>query len=222
MLTTLAVVVSVGFTVGVLVTTSGLRSTFDNLSEDIYEGVDLAVRPALVFGQQGESGTLVDSGLLDDVRSVDGVAAAIGTVTEFNVIPITAEGKAVTFSGQGPPEIGVGWPDDESIGTYEIWPDGVSRPPTGSEEFVMDADTADENGFEVGERYRVSHSRRHRNLHAGWPFPLWQQRQRHRGRADLGVGHRDRPAVAPQRRAATTASSSDWSPIPRRRRLRQP
>ena len=154
MLTTLAVVVSVGFTVGVLITTSGLRSTFDNLSEDIYEGVDLAVRPALVFGQRGESGTQVDPGLLDDVRSVDGVAAAVGTVIEFNVIPITADGEAVELFG--PPQIGIGWPDDDSLGALEVWPDGVSRPPSGPDEFTMDADTANENGFEVGERYRVS------------------------------------------------------------------
>lgn len=154
MLTTLAVVVSVGFTVGVLVTTSGLRSTFDNLSEDIFQGVDLSVRPELVFGERGESGTLVDPELLDDVRSVEGVAAAVGTVVEFNVVPITADGEAVEIFG--PPQIGIGWPDDESLGALEVWPDGVSRPPSGPDEFAMDANTADENGFEVGQRYRVS------------------------------------------------------------------
>ena len=154
MLTTLAVVVSVGFTVGVLVTTSGLRSTFDNLSEDIYQGVDLSVRPELVFGERGESGTQVNPELLDDVRSVDGVAAAVGTVVEFNVVPITADGEAVEIFG--PPQIGIGWPDDDSLGALEVWPDGVSRPPSGPDEFAMDADTASDNGFEVGQRYRVS------------------------------------------------------------------
>lgn len=154
MLTTLAVVVSVGFTVGVLVTTSGLRSTFDNLSEDIFEGVDLSVRPELAFGDRGESGTLVDPELLDDVRSVDGVAAAVGTVVEFNVVPITADGEAVELFG--PPQIGIGWPSDDSLGALEVWPDGISRIPSGPDEFAMDADTADENGFLVGEHYRVS------------------------------------------------------------------
>ncbi|MXZ78000.1 MAG: FtsX-like permease family protein [Acidimicrobiia bacterium] len=154
MLTTLAVVVSVGFTVGVLVTTSGLRSTFDTLSEDIFEGVDLSVRPELAFGDRGESGTLVDPELLDDVRSVDGVAAAVGTVVEFNVVPITADGEAVELFG--PPQIGIGWPSDDSLGALEVWPDGVSRIPSGPDEFAMDADTAYENGFEIGERYRVS------------------------------------------------------------------
>lgn len=153
-LTTLAVVVSVGFTVGVLVTTSGLRSTFDNLSADIFQGVDLSVRPELVFGERGESGALVDPELLDVVRSVDGVAAAIGTVVEFNVVPITADGEAVEIFG--PPQIGVAWPEEDSLGAFEVWPDGVSRPPSGPDEFAMDADTADEHGFEVGEVYRVS------------------------------------------------------------------
>ncbi|WP_419848939.1 ABC transporter permease [Candidatus Poriferisocius sp.] len=154
MLTTLAVVVSVGFTVGVLVTTSGLRSTFDNLSADIFQGVDLSVRPELAFGDRGESGTLVDPELLDDVRSVDGVAAAVGTVVEFNVIPITADGEALELVG--PPQIGIGWPSDDSLGALEVWPDGVSRVPDVPDEFALDADTANDNGFEVGERYRVS------------------------------------------------------------------
>ncbi|MCQ3810386.1 MAG: ABC transporter permease [Acidimicrobiia bacterium] len=154
MLTTLAVVVSVGFTVGVLVTTSGLRSTFDNLSEDIFQGVDLSVRPEMAFGDRGESGTLVDPNLLNEVRSVDGVAAAVGTVVEFNVVPITAEGEAVEIFG--PPQIGVGWPSDDSVGAFQVWPDGISRAPSGPDEFVMDADTADEHGFEVGQRYQVS------------------------------------------------------------------
>ncbi len=154
LLTTLAVVVSVGFTVGVLVTTSGLRSTFDNLSEDIFEGVDLSVRSELVFGERGEGGTQVDPDLLDDVRSVDGVAAAVGTVLELNVVPITADGEALEIFG--PPQIGIGWPEDDSLGALRVWPDGVSRPPSGPDEFAMDADTAEENGFVVGERYRVS------------------------------------------------------------------
>ena len=153
-MTTLAVVVGVGFTVGVLVTTSGLRSTFSDLSEDIYEGVDLSVRPELAFGDRGESGAMVDARLLDEVRSVEGVAAAVGTVVEFNVIPITAEGEAVEFFGA--PQIGTGWSSDESLGALEVWPDGVSRPPSGPDEFAMDADTAEEHGFEIGERYRVS------------------------------------------------------------------
>ena len=154
MLTTLAVVVSVGFTVGVLVTTSGLRSTFDNLSSDIFQGVDLSVRPELAFGDRGDSGTLVSTELLDDVQSVPGVAAAVGTVVEFNVIPITADGEALELVG--PPQIGIGWPSDDSLGALEVWPDGVSRIPAGPDEFAMDADTANDNGFEIGESYRVS------------------------------------------------------------------
>jgi putative ABC transport system permease protein len=154
MLTTLAVVVSVGFTVGVLVTTSGLRSTFDNLSADIFQGVDLSVRPELAFGDRGESGTLVRPELLDDVQSVPGVAAAVGTVVEFNVVPITADGEALELFG--PPQIGIGWPSDDSLGALEVWPDGVSRIPAGPDEFAMDADTANDNGFVIGERYQVS------------------------------------------------------------------
>ena len=156
MLTTLAVVVSVGFTVGVLITTSGLRSTFGNLSQDIFEGVDLSVRRELAFGDRSQSEPLLDPELLEVVRSVEGVAAATGTVVEFSVVPITADGEALELAG--PPQIGVGWPSDERLGALEVWADGVSRPPNGPDEFAMDADTAQEHDFEVGQRYRVSAS----------------------------------------------------------------
>ena len=98
---------------------------------------------------------MVEPELLDEVRSVDGVAAAIGSVVEFNVVPITAEGEAVELFG--PPQIGVGWPPlTTRSGRSKCGPDGISRIPSGADEFAMDADTADDNGFEVGERYRVS------------------------------------------------------------------
>ncbi len=146
--------IGVAFTVGVFVTTDGLRSTFDDLSEDIFRGVDLSVRSQTEFGDRELSAPLVDPALEDMVRSVEGVAAAEGGVFEFNVIAIDADGEPLTSFG--PPQMGVSWPTDELLSQVSVWPDGMSRPPSGPGEFAMDATTARENGFEVGERYRVS------------------------------------------------------------------
>lgn len=142
------------FTVGVFVTTDGLRSTFGDLSDDIFRGVDLSVRSQSEFGDRELNAPLVDPALQDVVRSIDGVAAAEGGVFEFNVIAIDADGEALTSFG--PPQFGVAWPDDELLSQISVWPDGVSQPPRGPDEFAMDARTARENGFEIGERYRVS------------------------------------------------------------------
>ena len=142
------------FTVGVFVTTDGLRATFGDLSEDIYRGVDLSVRSQTEFGDRELNAPLVDPALQDVVRSVDGVAAADGGVFEFNVIAIEPDGEPLTSFG--PPQMGVSWPTDDLLSQVSVWPDGISRPPRGPDEFAMDARTALNNGFEIGERYRVS------------------------------------------------------------------
>lgn len=154
MLTTLSVVIGVAFTVGVFVTTDGLRSTFSDLSEDIFRGVDLSVRSQSDFGDRELSAPLVDPALQEVVRSVDGVAAAEGGIFEFNVIAIDADGEPLTSFG--PPQMGVSWPTDELLSQVSVWPDGISRPPRGPDEFAMDAQTAADNDFEIGQRYRVS------------------------------------------------------------------
>ena len=154
MLTTLSVVIGVAFTVGVFVTTDGLRSTFGDLSEDIYRGVDLSVRSQSEFGDRELNAPLIDPGLQEVVRSVDGVAAADGGVFEFSVIAIKPDGEPLTSFG--PPQMGGSWPTDALLSQVSVWPDGISRPPRGSDEFAMDAQTAADNGFEIGERYRVS------------------------------------------------------------------
>ena len=154
MLTTLSVLIGVAFTVGVFVTTDGLRSTFGDLSEDIYRGVDLSVRWQTEFGDRELNAPLVDPALQDVVRSIDGVAAADGGVFEFNVIAIDADGEPLTSFG--PPQMGVSWPADDLLSQVSVWPDGISRAPRGPDEFAMDALTAREHNFEIGERYRVS------------------------------------------------------------------
>ena len=154
MLTTLSVLIGVAFTVGVFVTTDGLRATFGDLSEDIYRGIDLSVRWQTEFGDRELNAPLVDPALQDVVRSIDGVAAADGGVFEFNVIAIDTDGEPL--SSFGPPQMGVSWPADDLLSQVSVWPDGISRAPRGPDEFAMDALTAREHNFEIGERYRVS------------------------------------------------------------------
>ena len=153
-LTTLSVIIGVAFTVGVFITTDGLRSTFGDLSEEIFLGVDLSVRAETEFGDRELSAPLIDPSLVEIIQSTEGVAAAEGGVFEINIIAIDPNGDPL--SSFGPPQMGVSWPNDQQLSQLTIWPDGISRPPMNADEFAMDATTAQDNGFEIGETYRVS------------------------------------------------------------------
>ena len=156
-LTCLAVVAGVALTVGVLINTDGLRSSFSDLAGDLYDHVDLSVRSQSSLGDvdQWEDLPLLDPALEDQLEAVDGVEAAAGAVSEFSVVVIDAAGNALDpeLGGQ---QGGMGWPTDESLGRVFVLDDGVSRRPSGGDEFVIDHHTAADFGLEIGERYRIA------------------------------------------------------------------
>ena len=155
-LTTLAVAAGVALTVGVLINTDGIRASLSGLSERLYDQVDLSVRSAssLSNADQWEDLPLLDPSLKDRLEAIDGVDRAAGAVSEFSVVAIDADGNALDpgFLLQG----GMGWPEDESLGRVFLLDDGVSRRPSGPDEFVIDNHTAAAHDFRVGERYGVS------------------------------------------------------------------
>ena len=155
-LTTLAVVAGVALTVGVLINTDGIRSSLSGLSERLYDHVDLSVRSQSSSDDADQWGDLplLDPSLKDELETIDGVEAAAGAVSEFSVVAIDADGNALDpgFAQQA----GMGWPEDESLGRVFVLDDGVSRRPSGPDEFVMDHLTAADSDFRIGERYRVS------------------------------------------------------------------
>ena len=155
-LTTLAVVAGVALTVGVLINTDGIRSSLSGLADDLYDQVDLSIRSASDLGNADQWGDLplLDPSLRDQLEAIDGVEATSGAVSEFSVVAIDADGNAVDpgFNQQA----GMGWPEDESLGRVFVADDGVSRRPSGPDEFVMDNHTAADFDFRIGERYRVS------------------------------------------------------------------
>src|SRR5690554_2887399 len=91
-LTTLSVVVGVAFVVGAFVLTDTVRSQFDTLFEEINEGIDLTVRGKDRFDQGpfGGTGAKVPEELQAQVREVDEMVAAAGTVTGIPAMPIDA------------------------------------------------------------------------------------------------------------------------------------
>ena len=155
-LTTLAVVAGVALTVGVLINTDGLRSSLSGLSERLYDHVDLSIRSQSSSDEadQWQDLPLLDPSLKDELEAIDGVEAVAGAVSEFSVVAIDTDGNALD-PGFGQ-QAGMGWPEDESLGRVFVLDDGVSRRPTGPDEFVMDHHTAADFDFRIGERYRVA------------------------------------------------------------------
>jgi putative ABC transport system permease protein len=97
----------------------------------------------------------VDASLLDVVRGVDGVALATGSVLdERNTQILTAEGEAV--NSEGFPTLGFGVDTDPALSQFNPLNLYEGRWPASDDEVVIDAGTADKQGFEVGDTVEIS------------------------------------------------------------------
>ena len=148
-LTTLAVVLGVGFVVASFVLRDGLKETFNGLVEDINADTDVQVRGVTEFSETDfQDDPLIDASVLETVRGVDGVAEAIGGTGFDGIIPVRSNGEPMeTF---GPPLFGFNYVDSPLSPTFLS--EG-SAP--GQGKFVMDLDTAANEDFVIGETYDV-------------------------------------------------------------------
>src|SRR3981081_1979045 len=108
-LTMLAIVLGVSFTVASFVVADSLRATFNKLSGDIEDGVDLTARTKLDFGKDPDRPPISDQ-YLAAIRAIPGVRAAQLDINNEPVIPIKPNGDNVSSSG--PPLLGVNYPTE--------------------------------------------------------------------------------------------------------------
>ena len=153
-LTTLAVIIGVALTTGVLIATDGLRSSLNSLAGQIYEKYDFTVRAASDVGDRNEGVPLLPTSLSDELASIDGVEAVTGLAQEFDVVAIDGDGNALD-PGVGR-QIGYGWPENEALSTIYVYDDGISRQPIAPDEFAIDHFTGRENNFVIGQRYDIA------------------------------------------------------------------
>jgi putative ABC transport system permease protein len=148
-LTALAIVLGVTFISGTFVLTDTLNNTFSSLFTSVYSKIDFQVRGVAQFGS-GESATRnpLPESVLARVESVPGVAGAYGQVEGYAQF-VARDGKPVP-STVG--TIGLGWDSSPQISSLHL----VSgNPPTTSDDVVMDASTARNYGFGVGQQVRI-------------------------------------------------------------------
>ncbi len=160
-LTALAVVLGVAFVSGTYVLTDTLRGSFDRVFSETLSGVDVVVHaPSAdaeveVFGGGllgTSAGIRLPDSVIDEVRSVEGVAAAEGLVQGFAQF-VDHDGDAI-HNGIAP-TLGLSWLASDGVGPTQLVDDGRSRPPQRDGEVAMDAGTAGEHGFEVGDRVDI-------------------------------------------------------------------
>src|SRR4051794_38377132 len=115
--TALAVTLGVAFTAGTLILTDTVTRTFDDVMGEVYAGVDAVVRGEEQFQGPMNSGAQrarVDDALVAQVRQVDGVLAAEGSVTGFARMT-SIDGVALGNPANGAPTLGLTWSDDQRV-----------------------------------------------------------------------------------------------------------
>ena len=154
LLSGLAVVLGVAFVVGTFIFTDTLKGTFDELFAN--EVPDVVVTQQLEVGGDDGRGSVVSvvpESVLEEVRAMPGVARATGDVQVLGVTLLDEAGEQI--GGNGPPQFGFSfpeYPDDPQLSGLSLV---EGRAPSAPEEIVVDLQTAEKGGFEVGDTVTV-------------------------------------------------------------------
>jgi len=151
LLTCLSVVLGVGFMAGTFVLTDTMTRAFNDLFDTAYSSIDVLVRSENAFTAQTsslEEREPMPESVLAEVRGVSGVARAEGDVLGYAQIVDPATGKVIgTF---GPPTAASAW---NELNGFTLKPGG--SPPSGPDQVVIDAGTAQGHDIQVGDRVEI-------------------------------------------------------------------
>jgi putative ABC transport system permease protein len=148
----LAVVLGVMFVSGAFVLTDTLGRSFDSMFGGNYADTDVQVvgKPKVELSEtEGEQvAGQVPAALVDQVRSVPGVAGATGLVDADGARVIGSNGKVV--GSVGPPRLGVNWTGESGLRQLR-----EGRGPTAAGEIAINAGLAEAAKVSVGDRVGV-------------------------------------------------------------------
>ena len=146
-LTVLAITIGVGFVAGSFVFTDTLGSVFDDLFSGTTVGIDVTIRPTIQtdtdFGFSLPE--KIPRSVLDDVREVDGVEEATGSLFWF--VQLLDKNGEITPTN-GPPTFGASWADTDRPGAFSLR-DGAR--PAADGQVALDRKTAERLGYVVGD-----------------------------------------------------------------------
>ena len=157
-LTGIAIVLGVAMISGTFVLTDTIDRAFSQIFTESYAGTDAVVTGKGVdISIDGESVAAppVDESILETVRSVPEVALATGSILDdYGAKILTPEGGAVATGGA--PSFGFGIDTDPALSRFNPLNLVEGRWPAASNEVVIDAGTADEQDYMVGEQVKIS------------------------------------------------------------------
>jgi putative ABC transport system permease protein len=148
-MTALAIVLGVMMVAGTYVLTDTIDRSFERIFTQTNEGVDAVVTSREVIETQDGQVPPFPDAVLDQVQRTDGVAEAAGGIADGQVSIIGADGEP--RGGGGAPSLGFSaGPERFDPLTYV-----EGRKPTADDEVVIDRASADDEGFEVGDRIGI-------------------------------------------------------------------
>ncbi|MDN0200868.1 FtsX-like permease family protein [Streptomyces sp. S.PNR 29] len=150
-LSAVAVLLSVAFVSGTLVFTDTMNTTFDKLFA--VTSSDVTVSPKEARSEETAQNGVPESmpaSVLEQVRRAEGVKSAEGAVGSANVTVVDSDNKNMG-STNGAPTFAGNWTKND-LRSMEITSGHAPRGPT---EVMVDADTADKHGLELGDELRT-------------------------------------------------------------------
>ena len=152
-LTVAAVTVGVSFVSGTFVLSDTMGKAFDELYVGLTTGTDVVVKSEAAFeasiATNGGQVRPLDESMVDEVRAVPGVALARGAVTGFALI-LDKNGEPIQPGGA--PTFGASIGDTRLSGDF-VYRQGLE--PTRADQVAIDARTAEQAGFHLGDRVDV-------------------------------------------------------------------
>jgi putative ABC transport system permease protein len=158
-LTALAIILGVAMMSGTYVLTDTIDKAFSQIFDESYAGTDVVVSGrGADIDFQGLSSVAppVDESLVDEVAALPDVEAAAGGIAdESSTKIIGSDGKALNT--QGAPSFGFGVDaNDPAFDRFSAFNLVEGTWAEGDGEVVLDAGTADREGYEVGDTVAIS------------------------------------------------------------------
>ena len=157
-LTSLAIVLGVAMMSGTYVLTDTIDAAFNSIFDESYAGTDVVVsgRGADInFQGDTTESPPVQSDLVDEIRALPSVEAVVGSVVnETDAKIIGNDGEAINT--QGAPSFGFGVDSSPEAARFNPLNLVEGRWPAGEDEVVLDAGSADKEGYAVGDPVEVA------------------------------------------------------------------
>jgi putative ABC transport system permease protein len=157
-LTALAIVLGVAMVSGTYVLTDTIDKAFNQIFSESYAGTDAVVtgKEADISFQGSTTETPpVPASMLEQVKAVDGVEVAAGSVAdETSAKILDRDGDAI--SGSGAPTFGFGLDTSPQAARFNPLNLLEGRWPAGPNEVVIDANTADEQDYGLGDSVKIA------------------------------------------------------------------